>query len=73
MNEYTAEIQRKKATIRAEQLKYVDSLKPVLESFIESLLKLGGPSNSILRNYFLQHLKMELNNMSRKSISEKQL
>ena len=72
-NDYTAEIKAEKAGIREEQLEHLESLSPVMESFIVSLLKLGGSSNSTLRNYFLQCLKLELNNLSRESISGMQL
>ena len=72
VNDYTADMNKKKAEIRAKQLKYVSSLTPVMESFTVSLLQLGGSSNRILRNYFLQCLKLELNNLSRESISEMQ-
>ena len=72
VNDYTADMNKKKAEIRAKQLKHVSSLTPVMESFTASLLQLGGSSNRILRNYFLQCLKLELNNLSRESISEMQ-
>ena len=72
VNEYTADMNKKKAEIRTKQLKHVNSLTPVMKSFTDSLLKLGGTSNRILRNFFLQCLKLELNNLSRESISEKQ-
>ena len=70
---YTSEIQGKKVAIREKQLKHVDLLTPVMNSFVVSLLKLGGPSNSILRNYFLQCLKLELDGLSRENISDMQL
>ena len=69
VNDYTEEIKSKKTTIRKKQQEQVESLTPVMKWFIVSLLELGGPSNRILRNYFLQCLKLELNNLSRESIS----
>ncbi len=69
VEDYTDRINNEKNTIRTEQLKYVNSLTPVMESFIMSILYLGGDSNRMQRNYFLQCLKLELNNISRKSIS----
>ncbi len=69
VEDYTDRINNKKVAIRTEQLKYVYSLTPVMESFIVSILYLGGDSNRIQRNYFLQCLKLELNNISRRSIS----
>ena len=66
---YTAKIERKKTVLREKQLKHVESLSPVMESFIVSLLKLEGSSNRHLRSYFLQCLKLELNNLSRASIT----
>ena len=72
VNDYTADIKKKKDRIRAKQLKHVNPLTPVMQSFIDSLLELGGSSNRVLRNYFLQCLKLELNNLSRESISEMQ-
>ena len=71
--EYTSEVQSKKVAIREKQLKHVDLLTPVMKSFVVSLLILGGPSNSILRNYFLQCLKLELDGLSRENISGMQL
>lgn len=72
VNEYTEEIKEKKADLRKDQLKHVECLSSVMESFLVSLLELGGCTNGnrILRNYFLQCLKLELNNLSRKSISD---
>ena len=72
VNVYTAEMKKKKDRIRAKQLKHVNPLTPVMQSFIDSLLELRGSSNRVLRNYFLQYLKLELNNLSRESISEMQ-
>ena len=69
VNNYTADIQSVKKNFRNNQLKHINSLTPLTESFIVSLLELGGTSN---RNYFLKHLKLELDNLSRKSISEMQ-
>ena len=69
VNDYTEEIKSKKTAIRKKQREQVESLTPVMKWFIVSLLELGGPSNRILRNYFLQCLKLELNNLSRESIS----
>ena len=66
---YTAKIESKKTAIREKQLKHVKSLSPVMESFVVSLLKLEGLSNCHLRSYFLQCLKLQLNNLSRASIS----
>ena len=70
VDEYTDEIKAKKQALRQAQLKHVESLTPVMEKFIVSLLKLGGPSNKIVRNYFLQCLKLGLNDFSRDRISQ---
>ena len=72
MNDYNSDINEIKVEIRAKQLKYVNSLTPIMQSFTDSLLELQGSSNQILRNYFLQYLKLELNHLSRVSISEMQ-
>ncbi len=69
VEQYTANIESNKAAIRREQLKHINVLTPTLRIFIESLLKLEGSSNSVVRNYFLQYLKLELNNLSRQNIS----
>ena len=69
---YTANIESEKSFIREKQLKYIESLSPVMESFIVSLLKLEESTNHHLRSYFLQCLKLELNNLSRASITEMQ-
>ena len=69
VNVYSSSIRKVKATIREQQMKHIDTLTPTMETFIVSLLQLRGYSNRILRNYFLQCLKQELNNLSRESIS----
>ncbi len=56
--------------LRTDQLKHIKSLTPFMECFIESLLKLEGCSNKATRNYFLQYLKLRLNDHSRESILE---
>ena len=71
-NEYDAYIDKMKSSIRMEQLKHVKVLSPVTESLIQSLLSLEGPGNRSQRNYFLQCLKLELNSLSRESISKLQ-
>ena len=70
VNEYTEEVKTKQAKVRGEQLKHVESLTPLMKLFIESLLKFGGSSNKISRNYFLQCLKLDLNDASRKRMSD---
>ena len=72
IHEYTAKIEHEKSSLRSKQLVKVKSLSPVMNSFIKSLLVLGGEENSSLRNYFLQVLKLEMNSLSREIISEKQ-
>ena len=72
VNEYTDEIKAQKRALRQAQLKHVETLTPVMEKFIASLLKLGGPSNRIARNYFLQCLKLGLNDFSKDRISQMQ-
>ena len=68
-NIYTDEIILEKQVLRQGQLVHVESLTPVMEAFITALLKLGGPSNRIARNYFLECLKLGLNEFSRDQIS----
>ena len=65
---YMSKIKRKKTALRERQLKHVKLLSPVMKSFIVSLLKLESSSNRQLRSYFLQCLKLELDNLSRASI-----
>jgi hypothetical protein len=72
VNDYTAEITKNKEALRRKQLENIESLTAVMKCFIESLLTLGGPSNTISRNYFLQCLKLELNTLSQQSISSMQ-
>ena len=69
VNIYTDVIKEEKQMLRQGQLKYVKSLTPVMEAFITTLLKLGGPSNVGERNYFLRCLKLGLNEFSRDQIS----
>ena len=70
---YTVAIRTKKLNIRKDQMKCLESLSPVTGSFIVSLLKLQGPINSIVKKYFLQCLKLGLDNLSRENISGMQL
>ena len=72
VNEYSAMINKVKSDVRKCQLRHAESLSPVMQSFIQSLLKLQGPSNREVRNYFLQCLKLGLNNLSRERISSLQ-
>ena len=71
--EYTEKITTEKEEIRKKQLQYVTKLTPVMESFVVSLLSLGGISNSTTRNFFLQCLKIGLNDLSRTGIAELQI
>ena len=70
--EYTEKIESEKKEIREKQLQHVSKLTPVMESFVVSTLSLGGISNSTTRNFFLQCLKIGLNDLSRANISELQ-
>ena len=70
--EYTAKIESMKNSLRSGQLKHVKSLSSIMKLFIESLLDLQRDDAGNLQNYFLQSLKLELNSLSRGSISEKQ-
>jgi hypothetical protein len=72
VNEYTDKLESKKKNIREKQLQHVSKLTPVMESFVISTLSLGGIFNSTTRNFFLQCLKIGLNDLSRASISELQ-
>lgn len=72
VNDYTAIINREKADIRLKQLNHLKLLTPVMESFIKSLLKLSGSTNRTARKYYLECLKLGLNNISRKTISLQQ-
>lgn len=69
VNKYVAAIKRKKKMLRDSQLQHVHEMTPVMESFIESLLKHEGSCNRTLRNYFLQCLKLQLDSLSRATIS----
>ena len=70
--EYADKIDKEKKEIRVRQLQHVSKLTPVMESFVVSILNLGGISNSVTRNFYLQCLKIGLNDLSRASISELQ-
>ena len=72
VNKYTEEVREQKTAIRKKQLKHVQLLPPLMKTFIASLLKLRGSPNRYKRNYFLQCLKLELNNISKKSVSDLQ-
>jgi hypothetical protein len=73
VNEYTEKIKTEKEAIRKKQLQYVTKLTPAMESFVVSLLSLGGISNNTTRNFFLQCLKISLNDVSRTGIAELQV
>ena len=73
VNEYTEKIKTEKEAIRKKQLQYVTKLTPAMESFVVSLLSLGGISNSTTRNFFLQCLKSGLNDLSQTGIAELQI
>ena len=62
VHNYTDEIKEEKQMFRQGQLKYVESLTPVMEYFIKILLNFE-------RNYFLQCLKLGLSDSSRDLIS----
>lgn len=68
-NNFTAEIETKQASIRSQQHRHVKALTPVMERFIMSLLTLGDRT---ARNFFLQHLILNLNSLSRERTSELQ-
>ena len=67
---YSDIVNKEKQKLRKVQQDHVETLTPVMHTFITSLLKLEGPSNRILRNYFLQSLKLKLDEFSRDRISE---
>ena len=73
VHEYVDMIETKKRVIREQQLQYVSRLTPVMESFVVTILSLGGISNTTTRNFYLQCLKIGLNDLSRTSISELQV
>jgi hypothetical protein len=66
---YMKYIRKQKKDICEEQQKHLEALSPVMSSFIEALLKLQGLPNGIVRNYYIQCLKLELDRLSRKSMS----
>lgn len=68
VEEYAAFVLGEKNYIRQQQMVYVQSLTPVMESFMTSLFEVSGPFNRALRNCFLQSLKLGLNELSREKI-----
>ena len=67
---YADKIEAVKAHICKKQLEHIESLTPVMEAFLVSLLTLEG--NKTVRRYFLQCIKLQLNNLSRESVSDMQ-
>ena len=65
VTDYSAHVQVQKDLIRKKQLKHLNELTPVMESFIASLLN-QSPSD---RDYFLHCLRLGLNDISRDKIS----
>ena len=72
VTEYSSILENVKNSIRSDQLKHIEFLTPLTTMFIQSLLSLGGSSNKILRNYFLQCLKLDLSTPYRESVSKMQ-
>ncbi len=70
VQEYQDKIRVEQSLVRSDQHKRINSLTPITAAFIRELLYLEGPENRQFRNYFLQCLKLELNNLSRKNISK---
>ena len=69
---YTEKIKKKKLILRKQQLQHVEQLAPVMEKFIISLKELGKSSDSNLIHYFLKNLRLNLDTLSRKLVSEYQ-
>ena len=69
VHSYVEIIGKEKKKIREKQLNHLEPLSIVMTSFIEALLKLQGLPNGIVRNYYIQCLKLELDSLSRKSMS----
>ncbi len=72
VNTYVEKIKKKKAVIRQQQLAHSKILTPLINQFVTYLEKFRGSQNFMIRNYFLQYLKLELNNSSIQDISGKQ-
>ena len=72
VGQYVEEVKQTKKSIRFQQQKQIEMLHDLVKSFVTSLRKLRGSDNFMTRNYFLQFLKLELNYLSQKNISEKQ-
>ena len=72
VEDYSPKIEKEKSIIRVKQLNHVEHLSSVMKSFIEALFELQGHFNYVLRNYFLQCLKLELNALSRETVRVKQ-
>ncbi len=70
VQEYQDKIRIEQSEVRSDQHKHINSLTPITAAFIRELLHLEGPENRPFRNYFLQCLKLELNNLSQKSTSK---
>ena len=66
VTEYNLEKDREKTEIRKKQLDHCTSLTPVMEHFIEYLLE----KNVNIRKYYLQWLKLFLDDHSRKILSK---
>ena len=66
ITEYNAQKDREKIEIRKKQLDHCASLTPVMEHFMEYLLE----KNLNVRKYYLQWLKLFLDNHSRKHLPE---
>ena len=64
IEEYTLELRDKMSDIRSIQLSQAQSLSPLMQSFLTSLLSYGGKT----RRYYLQWIKMILDDLSREML-----
>ena len=65
-----AGIQKEMKLIRSKQFGQIKRQSALMKCFVNLLLQLQGRSNTFLRNYFLQSLKLKLNKRSMERISK---
>ena len=65
-----AGIQTEMQQIRRKQFAHIKRQSSLMESFVNLLLQLQGPSNKYLRNSFLQSLKLDINKLSMERMSK---
>ena len=72
INKHAEICKRRMKDFRQLQQQQAEKLTQLMDLFVNNIQSLAGDSNFMARNYFLKFLKLELNYISSKAISNKQ-